>query len=114
MSDADGALTPEDYEKLKAWFATRWKGQVSCPICGTHEWAYGTHVVKMPRHANDGYTPGTMVFPYVPVHCKSCAHTLFFGAAIIGVAANSLVQPSTTPAMDLVNRLLSAPTKTGG
>lgn len=107
MPDASGALTPDDYKKLTDWFATRWHGTVACHVCNATEWAYGSHVVKLPRHAGDSYMPGTSVFPYIPVHCKNCGHTMLFGAVIVGIVEPN--NPATSAAKpSMVNNMLSA------
>jgi ribosomal protein S27E len=86
MSDKTGALTAAEQALAQAWFAKHWQGAVSCPICKSTAWTTASHVVQMPRLAMDAFTPATTTYPYLPVACNTCAHTIFFNAARMGIA----------------------------
>lgn len=117
MPEPDGKLTVEDYEQIKAWFATRWTKAVTCPVCQSTDWMYGSHIVKMVRHADDSYAPGTTVFPYVPVHCKNCSHLMLFGAVIMGLLeAEPEPEPvrRPNPPLPIADLLARGPAKKSG
>ncbi len=92
MPDSSGALTPADHDKIKAWFAAHWKDPVACPVCKTSQWTYGGFIVKAIRNAPDALQPGTAAFPYLPVSCNTCAHTMFFAVIPMGLYAAPPVQ----------------------
>lgn len=85
MPDSTGALTETERTLVREWFARHWNGPVQCAVCKGTEWTFGTHVLRMPREAPDAYAPFTYVFPYLPVNCNTCGHTLFFGAVTMGL-----------------------------
>jgi hypothetical protein len=115
LPDYSGALTPGDHEKVKAFFAKHWKDPVTCPVCKNTSWTYAPHIVKVPRFAPDGLQPGTIAYGYLPVLCNTCAHTIFFGAAAIGItfetvlpaaATNPLLAPQDASGISSLARLL--------
>jgi hypothetical protein len=87
MPDATGRLTQADNETIKRWWDLHWKAPVTCPVCKTEEWTLGSHVLNFQRHAADATAPGSQTYPHIAVACKTCAHTMFFNAVNVGVAA---------------------------
>lgn len=84
MPDAEGRLTPEDKAKVSAHFARHWKGEVPCPVCkNATSWSTAEHVVQSYRWANNQFAAPT--YPFIPVICTNCGHTMFFNAVVIGV-----------------------------
>jgi hypothetical protein len=83
--------TDADQVLVRAWFTKHWNGVVVCPVCKTNNWSYSSHVVQMYRFAPDAHVPGTLVYPYLPVYCTTCSHTMFFGTAAMGL------QPPSPP-----------------
>ena len=85
MPDANGRLTPEDIQKVAAWWQQHWKAPVVCPVCKTSEWSTAAHVVNVPRHAADAYAPNAVTYPQIAVGCNACGHTMFFNAVKMGI-----------------------------
>src|ERR1700722_4647569 len=86
MPDQFGRLTSEDEAKAREWFATHWKSDLICPICGSDQWHTIPHVVTLPRLAGDGLLPGTVTYPQLAVMSVPCGYTLLFNAVVMGIA----------------------------
>jgi hypothetical protein len=106
MPDADGKLTPEDHQKIQAWWTTgnHWMGPVICPVCKTTEWSVADHILLLTRHSANGLVSGSIAYPMIGVYCRNCSHTMLFNAVTMGVAG------AYNPAADqTVHTLLPAP-----
>jgi hypothetical protein len=88
MPTIDGTLTDEDNEKIQRWWSQHWQAPVICPVCKTSDWITAPHVMNVTRHAADAYVTDTVSYPHIVVSCKKCAHSMFFNAVAIGVAAS--------------------------
>jgi hypothetical protein len=95
MPDSSGRLTPEDNQKIQAWWGQHWKSPVICPVCKTDSWALGAHVVNVPRHGTDAFM--AEAYPQLLVGCRTCGHTMFFNAVSIGVAPAYIPPPPPPP-----------------
>jgi hypothetical protein len=87
MPDSSGRLSQADNDTIKRWWDQHWKEPVICPVCKTSDWSLGPHIVNVQRHAADAGVANTPTYPHILVSCKTCAHTMFFNAVTIGVAA---------------------------
>src|SRR5579863_1200345 len=87
MPDSNGVLSPEDNAKIQRWWSGHWNAPVVCPVCKTTEWTQAPHVVNIQRHAVDANVTNTVSYPHIVVTCQNCAHSMFFNAVQIGVAA---------------------------
>ena len=71
-------------ESFQKWIPTVWKGEVVCPVCGSHVWNTGEPVDLPARHS-----PGKAV-TVMPVICATCSHTIFFNMVRAGLYRNDL------------------------
>jgi hypothetical protein len=70
----------------------------NCAICGADHWSVA-QIFQMPEFESVpsvGIRIGapTMVFPVVPVTCRTCGYTLFFNAVMLGLAPGPPEQAS--------------------
>jgi hypothetical protein len=93
MPDTTGLLSPSENETIQRWWTQHWKAPVTCPVCKTSEWTIAPHVVNIQRYALDTGAQGTVTYPHIVVTCKSCAHSMFFNAAQIGVGTMHVPAP---------------------
>jgi len=89
MPDEHGRLTEADNDLIQRWWSQHWKDDdpVICPVCKTTDWKTAGHLVHIPRHAPDANASNTPTYPHIIVICKFCAHSMFFNAVQIGIAA---------------------------
>jgi RNase P subunit RPR2 len=87
MPDEHGRLTEADSDLIERWWGQHSKDQVICPVCKTADWKIAGHVVNIRTHAADPNVGNTPTHPHIIVTCKFCAHSMFFNAAQIGIAA---------------------------
>ena len=85
MPDPEGKLTDEDKDKIKKWFADKWKEPVICPVCRGDAWIIADHVVTTVRAGEKATFVGGITYPQVMVICNKCGLTLFFNAVMMGV-----------------------------
>jgi hypothetical protein len=83
MPDNSGALTPEEKQKVNAWFQQNWH-LTSCPISGHQNWVLGDHIVQPVTHAG-GVVIGGVSYPQIMVICGGCGYTVYMNAVIAGV-----------------------------
>jgi hypothetical protein len=65
-----------------------------CPVCKTTDWSLTSHLVNVQRFATDANASNTPTYPHIIVTCKFCAHSMFFNAVQIGIAAPPARQPT--------------------
>ncbi|HEX4197230.1 MAG TPA: hypothetical protein VHZ26_07290 [Caulobacteraceae bacterium] len=92
MPDAAGKLTPEELQKVKAWWPGRWVGDVVCPVCKSLDWHTSPYVISFTRFATDGLH-GLPSFPHILVE-SPCGYSMFFDATTLGLFTPH--QPPTT------------------
>lgn len=68
-------------ERLSKFFST------SCLICNGKEWLLNDTVFELREFMGGGFVIGenVSIFPVLAVSCKSCGHTHYFNALLIGV-----------------------------
>ena len=76
------------------WWGQHWKDPVICPVCKTTDWSLASHLVNVQRFATDANASNTPTYPHIIVTCKFCAHSMFFNAVQIGIAAPLARQPT--------------------
>jgi hypothetical protein len=96
MPDEHGALSEADLAIIRKWWDQHWREPVVCPVCKTSEWRMANHVLKVHRHGFDAFKDGTTIYPYIVVMCATCAHTMFFNSAKIGLPPPSAPTSSST------------------
>ena len=101
MPDEHGRLTEADNELIERWWGQHSKDSVTCPVCKTTNWKIVGHLVKIQSDAAGANASNTPTFPHIIVTCKFCAHSIFFNAVRIGIAA-TYVPPAPQPAAGAV------------
>lgn len=87
MPDEHGRLTKADNDLIERWWSQHWQDPVTCPVCKTTDWVIAGHLVNIQRHPADANASNTPTYPHIIVTCKLCAHSMFFNAVQIGIAA---------------------------
>jgi len=94
MPDEHGLLSKADNDSIQRWWGQHWKDPVICPVCKTTDWSLASHLVNVQRFATDANASNTPTYPHIIVTCKFCAHSMFFNAVQIGIAAPLARQPT--------------------
>jgi hypothetical protein len=97
MPDKHGLLGKADNDSIQRWWDRHWKDPVICPVCKTTDWSLSSHLVNI-QFATDANASNTPTYPHIIITCKFCAHSIFFNAVQIGIAA----PPAALRASDLV------------
>jgi hypothetical protein len=101
MPDEDGLLSKADNDSIQRWWDLHWQDPVICPVCKKTDWSLTPHLVNVQRFATDANASNPPACPHIIITCKFCAHSMFFNAVQIGIAA-----PSALPrAPDLVTNV---------
>lgn len=90
MSDdsKDLTISPEELEKAKAWFESKWPEEKhACEVCGNNSWHIGHHLVT-PLTYKKGINIGGIAYPFFIVGCSNCGNTKFFNALQMGLLRN--------------------------
>ena len=98
MPNQDGKLTPTEIEMVRQKLASLWAtyGSVACPVCRKDNWQIGPAVVAPPKITTGGVLVLYGVqFPYVPIMCLVCGHTIFFNGVHLGLFPPSQAPPPT-------------------
>jgi len=69
-------------EKLSSFFRS------SCPICAGNEWILNDTVFELREFSGGGLVIGgeaSSIYPVIAVACKTCGHTHYFNAILLGV-----------------------------
>jgi hypothetical protein len=75
-----------DLAAVVAWFEKHWKGEKSCPVCGTSQWAVAKDFVHAPIWTPQGGTfLGVGAYPLVMITCTVCAYAITFSAVRMGL-----------------------------
>ena len=101
MPDENGLLSKEDNDSIQRWWDLRWQDPVICPVCKKTDWSLTSHLVNVQRFATDADASNAPICPHIIITCKFCAHSMFFNAVQIGVAA----PPARQRASDLVAKV---------
>ena len=101
MPDENGLLSKEDNDSIQRWWDLRWQDPVICPVCKKSDWSLTSHLVNVQRFATDADASNAPICPHIIITCKFCAHSMFFNAVQIGVAA----PPARQRASDLVAKV---------
>ncbi len=84
MPDAEGKLTQNEKETVRAWLV-RWKIR-PCPVCGNQNWTIGDHLVQpVTLGAGQSLMLGGLGYPQVMVISNECGYTHLLNAVIVGV-----------------------------
>jgi hypothetical protein len=94
MPDEHGLLSKADNDSIQRWWGQHWKDPVICPVCKTTDWSLTSHLVNVQRFATDANASNAPTYPHIIVTCKFCAHSMFFNAVQIGIAAPPARQPT--------------------
>jgi hypothetical protein len=89
MPDEHGRLTEADNDLIESWWGQHSQSLVICPVCNTTGWKIAEHIVNIQTPAVKAPT-----YPHIEVTCKFCAHSLFFNAVQIGIAAPQQAPPT--------------------
>jgi hypothetical protein len=102
MPDEDGLLSKEDNDSIQRWWDLRWQDPVICPVCKRTDWSLTSHLVNVQRFATDANASNAPAYPHIIITCKFCAHSMFFNAVQIGIAATDVptTRQATTGAAD--------------
>jgi hypothetical protein len=87
MPDEHGRLTEADNDLIERWWSQHSKDSVICSVCNTTNWRIAPHLVNIWSDAADANASNTPTYPHIIVTCKFCAHSIFFNAVQIGIAA---------------------------
>jgi RNase P subunit RPR2 len=87
MPDEHGRLTEADNDLIERWWSQHSKDAVICLFCKTTDWRIAGHLVNIQCDAVDANASNAPSYPHIVVTCKSCAHSMFFNAVQIGIAA---------------------------
>ena len=101
MPDENGLLSKEDNDSIQRWWDLRWQDPVICPVCKKTDWSLTSHLVNVQRFATNADASNAPICPHIIITCKFCAHSMFFNAVQIGVAA----PPARQRASDLVAKV---------
>ena len=101
MPDENGLLSKADNDSIQRWWDLRWQDPVICPVCKKTDWSLTSHLVNVQRFATDADASNAPICPHIIITCKFCAHSMFFNAVQIGVAA----PPARQRAPDLVAKV---------
>ena len=101
MPDEHGLLSKADNDSIQRWWDQHWKEPVICPVCKTTDWSLSSHLANVQRFATDANASNTPTYPHIIITCKSCAHSIFFNAVQIGIAA----PPARQRGSDLVAKV---------
>jgi hypothetical protein len=104
MPDEHGRLTEADNDSIQRWWDQHWKDPVICPVCKTGDWKIAGHIVNIQSEA-DVNASNTPSYPHIIVTCKFCAHSMFFDAVQIGIAARQPTVGATAGILELSQRL---------
>ena len=85
MPDEFGILTEEEKTKINQWLKDKWREPMICPISKDNNWMIGNGAVVPINMTKNGPKLGGNVFPQIMLICKTCGHTLFFNAVMIGI-----------------------------
>jgi hypothetical protein len=99
MPDKHGQLTETDNDLIERWWGQHSKDSVICPVCKTTDWKIAGHLVNIQSDAADANANNAPSYPHIVVTCKFCAHSMFFNAVQIGIAA-TYVPPARRPTAD--------------
>ncbi|MFA5184680.1 MAG: hypothetical protein WC456_04115 [Patescibacteria group bacterium] len=72
----------EVINKLSSFFNS------SCPICSASEWILNDTVFELREFSGGGLIIGgasSSIYPVIAVACKSCGHTHYFSALLLGL-----------------------------
>ncbi len=84
MPGPDGKLTAEEQGRAAAWIAKHHKDH--CPSCGEGPWIVPEHLVQpVTLGADQSLVLGGPGYPQVMLLCRTCGHTLFFNAVVMGL-----------------------------
>jgi hypothetical protein len=89
MPDEHGQLTKADNDLIERWWGQHSKEAVVCLVCKTTDWKIAGQLVNI-----QGPASNTATYPHIIVTCKFCAHSMFFNAVQIGIAAPPARQPT--------------------
>ena len=82
-------LTDEQKEAAKRWITEKsGPRQITCQVCGHHDWIIGDHGVAPPVFRG-GYIISGPAYPMVMLICTTCAHTIFLNAVMMGLSLGS-------------------------
>lgn len=70
-------------EKARKKFQEFWTRPYQCPICGSLEWQFGTHLVQLAHYTDVSSGEPFLTYPCVVVICKRCGHILLFNAKVL-------------------------------
>ena len=87
MPDENGLLSKEDNDSIQRWWDLRWQDPVICPVCKKTDWSLTSHLVNVQRFATNADASDAPICPHIIITCKFCAHSMFFNAVQIGIAA---------------------------
>ena len=84
MPDFNGILSPEDREKIHAWYKEKCTN-TACPVCKNRNWVLADHIIVPMIYSGIGMTMEATGYPQIMIVCQNCSLTLFFNAAKLGL-----------------------------
>jgi hypothetical protein len=79
-------MTSEQHKKLARIVASKIEGKYSCPICKDKSREFKVGVPVEMREFNEGLSlGGAAIFPFVPVTCDLCSHTILLNGMSLGI-----------------------------
>ena len=80
MTDQNGALTEDDWEKIDAWMKKKFGGEMKCPLCGGVEWMVSDWLTVISAYK------GPMAVPHV-AFSSDCGYPVLLNAVDMGILA---------------------------
>jgi hypothetical protein len=96
MPSVYGQLTADEKNKVLEWLRVNWVTPQNCPICKDDNWFVADHVVYPMNYAG-GSIVGGPAYPQVMVVSTKCGYTMYFNAAMIGIATRVITTEISAP-----------------
>lgn len=92
MPNDKGELSPEEREKIAAWFKD--KGTIlPCTFCGVRDWVLNDSLLNLMIYYKEGWRIGGPTVPATVLYCKKCGHFEFFSAVLMGLVESAPKEP---------------------
>ena len=82
---AQGTLTQEEQDQIRAWLKENWKNQSNCIVCATNDWVIARDLIAIGTYENNSLLLGGPVYPHVMCMCRNCGNTVFFNARLTDI-----------------------------
>lgn len=92
MPDKNGALSPEDREKILSWLDER-GGKTACPVCHHENWFLAEHILEGRIYSGGGLVVGGPNYPQFVIVCTNCYYARHFMAMPLGLSWEKEPEP---------------------